>query len=134
MVSEHTVEFSVIVQVKNDTLKFVSCNEEGKTRTIFVKGDNMDIVSNIIDTHGTTETSDNIVIDIRKQAWSKIRSKKYFTSAVLLPQQWSALKAHLLKHMNCSEGKSEQYFDLTSKKSPQQVIDDKIKATLARIA
>lgn len=112
MVSEHTVE----VMVKNDTLKFVSCNEEGKTRTIFVKGyDDMAIVSNMIDTHGTTETADNIVIDIRKQAWSKIRSKKYFTSAVLLPQQWAALSALLLKHMNCSEGKSEQYFNLTSK-------------------
>lgn len=109
------IEHTVIVQVKNDTLKFVSCNESMKRRTVFVSFNDFDIVDDVLHTYGTTATAAALKMDIRKQYYKELRSKKFFTSVELLPFEWAALKALLLKRMDSSKGKSEQYFHLTAK-------------------
>lgn len=111
MVKEHTVD----VMVKNDTLKFVSVNDEGKTRTIFVKGDDMSIVEDILHTHGTSDKSEAIEMDLAMQGFKKTRSKTFLEPTELSATEWASLKKLMLKRMDCSEGKSEQYFDLTAK-------------------
>ena len=127
MVSEHTVE----VMVNNDTLKFVSINEEGKTRSIFF--DSFNIRQFLCHQINLTNKLgvDVHEVNMYRQFLAGIlilmnESKKTYSSVTVDAVYFNLLKKALRKTLSnhgCEfkvESTSPQYFKV---KCPQMYVD-----------